>query len=110
VGVSELFWLDVEITNATSQTLYSCPPFFSVHLAYHWIDKATRRMFVWDGCRSGLCPGAPANTNARGTMMIIAPNKPGRYILQVTMVQERVCWFEDVHPDILQEFAVSVTA
>jgi hypothetical protein len=43
-------------------------------------------------------------------MMVLAPGKPGQYILQTTMVQERVCWFEDVNPDILQEFAVSVAA
>jgi len=110
VGISELFWLEVEITNETLHPLYSVPPSFPVHLSYHWLEEGTRRIFLWDGYRSGLCLGAPANTTIRGTMMVLAPGKPGQYILQTTMVQERVCWFEDVNPDILQEFAVSVAA
>ena len=53
-------------------------------------------MFMWDGYRSGLCRGAPANTTIRGTMPVLAPSKAGQYILQTTMVQERVCWFEQL--------------
>ena len=110
ISASQLFWLAVEVTNATRQNLSSSPSPFSVNLSYHWIDQGTRRMFVFDGRRSGLWPGAPAATTTTGTMMIIAPDQPGQYILQTTMVQEGVCWFEDVQADILQEFSISVTA
>ena len=43
-------------------------------------------------------------------MEIVAPDQPGEYILQTTMVQEGVRWFEEVRPGIVQEFGVSVLA
>jgi hypothetical protein len=104
-----LFWLDVEVTKATSEAVCPCPP-FPVRLAYHWIQKTTRRMIVFDGDRSGLFPCVHANATMHCPMTIIAPNQPGEYILQTSMVQEGVCWFEEVRPDILREFVVLVTA
>lgn len=110
VAVSELFWVDVAVTNATSETLHSRPPFWPVHLSYHWLDKATRHMCVWDGYRNGFYPDAPANATTLCTMMVVAPDQPGQYLLQISIVQEEVCWFDQVRPGILQEFAVSVIA
>jgi hypothetical protein len=109
VIVSEMFWLDVEATNATSEPIYSCPP-FPVRLSYHWVQETTHRMVVFEGERSGLYPCAPANTTTFWKMVVIAPSEPGRYILQTTMLQEGVCWFENIRPEILQEFAISITA
>jgi len=109
-GVSELFWVDVEVTNAGPETLHSRPPVLPVHLSYHWLEKATRRMCVWDGHRNGLFPDAPAHATTLYTMMVVAPDQPGQYLLQISIVQEEVCWFEQVQPGILQEFAVSVIA
>jgi hypothetical protein len=43
-------------------------------------------------------------------MMIVAPDEPGQYLLQITMVQEEICWFDQVRADILQEFDVLVAA
>ena len=109
-GVSALFWVDVAVTNGTSEILHSRPPSWPVHLSYHWLDRATRRMCVWDGYRNGLFPDAPANATTLCTMMIVAPDQPGQYLLQISIVQEEVCWFDQVRPGILQEFAVSVIA
>lgn len=106
---SEVFWLDAEVTNATSKTIYSTFP-FPVRLAYHWAEKATRRVLVFDGDRTELFPGTPPNATGAYAMTIRAPKEPGEYILQTTMVQENVCWFEEVRPDILQEFVLSVSA
>jgi len=107
VIVSEMFWLDVEITNATSEPLYSCPP-FPVRLSYHWMQEATHLMVVFNGERSGRYPCAPANTTTPWRMVVRAPSEPGKYILQTTMVQDGVCWFEDLCPEIVQEFVISV--
>ncbi len=107
VAVSEMFWLDVELTNATRDPIYSCPP-FPVRLTYHWLDEATRLMVVFEGERSGIFPCAPATSITPWRMAVIAPNEPGGYALQVTLVQDGVRWFEDVNPDILQEFSVRV--
>jgi hypothetical protein len=108
VSVSELFWATAQITNHTDVALGAYPP-FSVRLAYHWIERETRRVVVFEGYRSGLFPEIPARAKSRCPMMILAPNHPGKYILQITMVQEQVCWFEKVQPGILREFCVAVT-
>jgi hypothetical protein len=109
VHVSALFWLDVDVTNETKETLSSGAP-YPVRLAYHWIEKTTRQMVVFEGNRSELLPRLGPNAAARYPMKILAPNEPGEYILQSTLVQEGVCWFENIRPGIAQEFAVSVIA
>lgn len=108
VRISTMFWLEAQVTNATNEPLYSVPP-YPVRLGYHWIEKATRQIVVFDGNRSGLFPGLDANEVVRCRMTVMAPNQPGEYILQTTMVQEGVCWFENIRPEILQEFVISVT-
>jgi hypothetical protein len=109
VQVSSLFWLDAQVANPTNETLHRAPP-HPVALAYHWIEETTRRIAVFDGHRSGIFPALRANAMGRYPMMVIAPGRPGEYILQITMVQEGVFWFEDKHRGILKEFAVSVIA
>lgn len=109
VTVSEMFWLEVEVANATTMPLYSCPP-FPVHLSYHWIQPATQQMIVFDGERSGVFPCAPANAITPWKMVVLAPNEPGEYILQMTVVQDGIQWFENVQPAILRELVISVIA
>jgi len=109
IDVSELFWVDVAVTNKTSETLHSRPPVWPVHFSYHWLDQATRRVCFWDVYRSGLYPIAPASTTTPCTMMIIAPDQPGHYLLQISIVQEEVCWFDQFRPDTLREFPIVVT-
>ena len=73
-----MFWLNVEVTNETPQIVCSTPP-FAVCLAYHWIEKATRRMVLFEGDRSGLFPGVPPHATMPSTMVIRAPGQPGEY-------------------------------
>jgi hypothetical protein len=107
VNASATFKLNARVTNASNKVLYSVPP-CPVRLAYHWIEKTTRQMVVLDGNRSGLFPGADPNTSQSYPLTILAPAEAGEYVLQITMVQEGVCWFESIRPEILQEFAVFV--
>jgi hypothetical protein len=66
-------------------------------------------MVVFDGTRSGLFPALDPHATQSYPMKIVAPSDPGEYILQTTIVQDGVCWFEDIRPGILQEFFVTVT-
>ena len=109
VHVSVPFWLDATVTNESNRTLCSAAP-YPVRLAYHWIEKTTRQMAVFEGYRSGLSRGVDPHAATRYPMKIVAPNQPGEYILQTTIVQEGVCWFENIQSGIVQEFAVSVIA
>ena len=108
ISAGALFWLDAEVTNEANGSLYAAPP-YPVSLAYHWLAKATRQLIVFDGNRSELFPGLRANETGRYQMVVAGPNEPGEYILQTTMVQDGVCWFEEIQPGIVKEFFVSVT-
>jgi hypothetical protein len=103
-----LFWIDADVANMTSRPLYPLPP-YPVRLAYHWIKKATRRVIVFEGHRSGLFPHVGANETMHCRMAIVAPYRPGEYILQASIVQDGVCWFDQFQPDIRREFLISVT-
>jgi hypothetical protein len=107
VNVSAMFWLDAKVTNNTDEMISAVPP-YPVRLAYHWLEQATRKIVVFDSLRSALFPGLEANATRQYSMTILAPNQSGEYILQVTLVQDLVCWLEDVHPAIVQEFPISV--
>jgi hypothetical protein len=109
VGVSARFWLDARVANETDEPLFSASP-FPVRLTYHWLEKTTRQVAVFEGRRSGLFPGLDPHATQSYPMKIAAPSEPGEYILQTTIVQDGVCWFEDVRPGIVREFPVSVTA
>ena len=108
VRPGELFWVDADVANATSQPLYPYPP-YPVRLAYHWLKKATRRVVIFEGHRSGLFPSVPANETVHSRMAIVAPVRPGEYILQTSIVQDNAYWFDQLRPDIGREFFVSVT-
>ena len=109
VHVCALFSLDARVTNAANETLSSAPP-YPVSLSYHWMEKANRKMIVFDGSRSALFPSLEANDTARYALAIIAPDQPGDYILQTTLVQDGVSWFENIRPGVVREFDVSVIA
>lgn len=109
ISISAPFWLDAKVTNETNEALYSVAP-YPVRLAYHWIGKLTRQVVVFDGSRSALSPALGPSTAVRYPMKVVAPDQPGDYILQATLVQEGVCWFEEVRPDIVCEFDVEVRA
>jgi GT2 family glycosyltransferase len=109
VPISGRFRLAAHVINATDEPLLPGPP-YPVRLAYHWLESHTRKVAVFEGNRSELLPGLHANAEGKFPMTIVAPNQTGDYILQATLVQEGVCWFEDVRPDIVREFAVSVRA
>ncbi len=109
VAARTTFSIGADVTNASQRPLSSLAP-YPVRLAYHWLDQETRAMVVFEGMRSGFSSALAANASARYSMRIAAPDEPGSYILQTTIVQDGVCWFEDIRRDIMQEFAVLVVA
>jgi hypothetical protein len=65
-----------------------------IALSYHWLDK-DGKVIIFDGIRTSLPydvkPGEEVTLNAS----VKTPDKPGEYILEFDMVQERVSWFKD---------------
>ena len=66
----------------------------AVNLSYHWLTRKGEKV-VLDGLRTplprDLKPGESVNLKAA----IQAPANPGRYVLEVTLVQEGQAWFPD---------------
>jgi cell division septation protein DedD len=88
---------DIFIKNASARTWPSKPDQKGrcvVNLAYHWLDRKGQ-VVVFDGLRTplprDLNPGESVKLNAS----IRAPQHPGHYTLEVTLIQEGVAWFPD---------------
>jgi hypothetical protein len=107
LGTRQLFWLDVAVANGTNQALCSGAP-FPVNLAYHWLEYPSREMIVFDGERTAILPELAPQKTGEWKMFVIAPENPGTYLLQVTMVQEQVRWLDAENPNLLQGFKVEV--
>ncbi|MDB6031237.1 MAG: hypothetical protein JWM16_1575, partial [Verrucomicrobiales bacterium] len=73
-------------------------PFFSastsnpVKLGNHWLD-ASGRAIVNDDARASVPSGLAPGQSVELSLSVTVPGKPGRYILELDMVQEHVCWF-----------------
>jgi len=60
--------------------------------AYHW-RREDGSAAVWDGARTPLASDIPAGGTWRASLAVSAPAAPGRYRLEVDLVQEQVGWF-----------------
>ena len=88
---------DVTFKNASSKTWPSKPDAGgrnAVNLSYHWLD-CKRQMVVLDGLRTPLSHDLKPGESVTLRAAIRAPEKPGEYLLHVTLVQEAVAWFSD---------------
>ena len=87
------FTLTATVRN-NSETRWGSGASNPVHAAYHWLD-AEWNMVVFDGLRTSLPDdGLPPQTLTEIPLRVELPPKPGCYILQPTLVQEGVAWFE----------------
>lgn len=84
--------LEVRIENRSAFTLLSNMP-YPVHLSYHWL-RPDGTLAVYGGERSLLIPPSPAGSDRHYFMRIQAPQEPGSYRLQPSLVQELARWFD----------------
>ena len=95
--VAQTVSADVTVKNASTKTWPSKPNQkgrHAVNLSYHWLD-AKRRMVIFDGLRTPLPRDLGPGESVTLRATIQAPEKAGKYLLHVTMVQEAVAWFSD---------------
>ncbi|MEP6809506.1 MAG: sulfotransferase [Chthoniobacterales bacterium] len=107
VAPAELFWPRVQVWNRGERPLRSGPP-YPVYLSYHWLEAQSRRSLDFNGQRTHLFPSVEPQASQIFSMFAVAPATPGDYLLQITIVQELVRWFEDVNPEIVRETLVRV--
>ncbi|WP_448560647.1 hypothetical protein [Trichothermofontia sp.] len=66
------------------------PPTF---VAYHWL-QADGSLAIQEGERTRLPTAVTPGATVPLTAQIVTPDRPGDYILQLTLVQENVAWFD----------------
>ena len=66
----------------------------NVNLSYRWKDLKGK-VIVADGLRTPLPQDLPPGESVRLKMNIAAPARPGRYVIDVTLVQEGFAWFDE---------------
>jgi cell division protein FtsN len=89
--------VDVTVKNLSSSNWPSKPDGrnrFAVHLSYHWLTKNGEAV-IFDGLRTLLPHDLEPRESVTLKAMIQAPETPGSYNLEITMVQEQVAWFPE---------------
>jgi hypothetical protein len=81
----------------------------AVNLSYHWLDRRGKAV-VFDGLRTPLPADIPPGETVKLKAAIQAPERQGRYTLEITLVQEGVAWFPDRDGEKLAIFVDVVRA
>ncbi|MBI5686306.1 MAG: cobalamin B12-binding domain-containing protein [Verrucomicrobia bacterium] len=102
------FGVKARIVNGSRIPLDSCRP-FPIRLGYHWADAATGQMVVRDGERTSLIPALRGRSARDCRVFVSAPPTAGTMKLQVRLVQEGVCWYEERDPSHQQDRDVVIT-
>ena len=68
----------------------------SVRLSYHWLSNEGKIIYEeFEGLRTTLPGDLMPNKEVELEAKIKTPSKPGNYILEFDMVQEKVSWFKE---------------
>jgi len=82
----------VRVTNLGSETWPGGLRHPVILVSYHWLDPEGH-VVVADGVRSPFPAAVPPGTSCVLPVTVIAPDEPGRYVLEIDIVHEQVCWF-----------------
>jgi len=99
--------LKISIKNIGKESFVSLSP-YPVYLSYHWRDN-NNNIIIFDGARTPIMPALKPEETRAVRMTVIAPEKPGEYVLDVTLVQEMCFWFEEMLPDLPVSIPCNVT-
>lgn len=91
VPAGATFYADVRLVN-TSPSTWDGTGAATVRLSYHWLD-ADGAVVVADGARTHLPEAVAPGGEARVLVEVEAPERPGRYVLELDPVLEHVAWF-----------------
>ncbi|MGM0365875.1 MAG: LCP family protein [Actinomycetota bacterium] len=79
----------------TGSILWENSPDIEINLGYHWLDRETRQPVIWDNGRRMHIEQLEPGEELERDIQVIAPDEPGKYILQYDLVHERVTWFSE---------------
>lgn len=92
LSTNEIIVMDTLVTNTSKQN-WPCSGHRPVVLCYHWLD-ARGAMLVYEGERTFLPRDIAPGEQVRLSVIIKSPDQAGETILQLTMLQEFVSWFD----------------
>jgi hypothetical protein len=101
------FSVRVTLENSGHDKISSVAP-FPVHLTYRWLDIESKEPIVGEGPRTALRPPLPPDHRDGYSVLAMAPDQPGRYLLRVTLVQEGVMWLDQIALPVAAEAIVAV--
>ena len=90
----ELVAKQIEIANLGSERWSSLGE-RCVRVSYHWL-RADGTIAVFDGDRTPLDRDLQPGESTRLWVSVRAPDTPGEYVLQLSLVQEAVAWMEEL--------------
>jgi len=102
------FHVDVRVENRSRASLKSYPP-NPVHLSYHWLERVTAKVTIFDGERSVLDPALDAQSTQSYCMSVRAPVAKMSYRLRITLVQEFVRWLDRPPVEAFAEAIIDIT-
>ena len=91
--IGETIKIPVVVKN-TSNFVWDSGSTNPVNFSYNWFDTNGNRV-VFNGTRTPLTKPLAPQDSEKLTTVIKFPDRPGNYILALTMVQEGVNWFND---------------
>ncbi|HUS06719.1 MAG TPA: glycosyltransferase [Bryobacteraceae bacterium] len=98
----------IEVQNDSQETIASLAP-HPVNLAYHWLDPISGDTILFEGHRTALSANIRAGSIHRQLQLIHAPASAGRFLLRLLLVQESVCWFDDLNSGASENLVVDIT-
>jgi hypothetical protein len=107
---AEALEVSVRLTNSSTSFFTTAPP-APVYVSYKWLDVETgaylddRRAY-----RSKLPRTIFPAESVVMTALIIAPERVGKAILKITLVQEGIAWFDEQTAANAAEFVVEIVA
>ncbi len=106
-SAGDLITETISVTN-TSVWPWSASGVRPVHVSYHWIQPASRRVLILDGERTPLPHDLAPGETATVAAFVKIPPVTGTMLLQWDLVQEDVTWFSE-RGSAVAEVKVQVT-
>lgn len=94
VPAKTVFPLRVRFRNTSCRTLSCLDTPTPDLLSYHWLSRRGL-MIHKDGLHTPLARDIPPGGEYLGEMQVMAPDRAGRYILAIDLVQEGKSWFSE---------------
>ncbi|MBM4260825.1 MAG: hypothetical protein FJ145_05205 [Deltaproteobacteria bacterium] len=112
MAVGEKTTAEVSFKNSSTMTWPSkanAKGKYAVNFSYHWLNSK-KEVVVFDGLRTALPNDVKAGESVQLRANIQAPDQPGSYLLELTLVQEANAWFPEVDSENKVTVPVNVGA